>query len=91
MGHYDSCYEYDEERQAELDRWEIWARVNCLSKAFEIVGIMHMLAKSQYSKGFSDGTLLREFCEEYTPEPYMPMGDTRPTADRLGWANSSKS
>lgn len=42
-----------------------------------------------YNKGFSDGTTLREFCEDYVPEPYFPSADSRPTAERLGWSSVS--
>lgn len=44
--------------------------------------LMHRIG---YTRGFEAGRLLAEFCEDYVPEPYMPMGDTRPTAERLGW------
>lgn len=42
-----------------------------------------------YTKGFQAGRLLAEFCEDYVPEPYFPMADTRPTAERLGWPKNS--
>lgn len=52
----------------------------------EVVLAIEATKRVSYAKGFSDGTLLREFCDDYTPEAYFPMPDSRPTADRLGWA-----
>lgn len=59
--------------------------LDTLSANFDNVAVVNALRQAAYAKGFTDGTLLREFCEDYVPEPYFPMADTRPTAERLGW------
>lgn len=59
--------------------------LDTLSNNLEVAGMMAAFGQARYAKGFTDGTLLREFCEDYVPEPYFPMADTRPTAERLGW------
>lgn len=99
MGNSDNCYDlyvglehskwqadlkhqqYLEKKQAAIN-----ARVNNIGEALNRVAEIHLFGLARYTKGFSDGTLLREFCEEYTPEPYFPIADSRPTADRLKWS-----
>lgn len=61
------------------------ARVQRLGENLETAGMLAWFGQLRYTKGFSDGQLLREFCDEYTPEPYFPTADSRPTADRLKW------
>jgi hypothetical protein len=56
-----------------------------LGTCLEVAGALAAFGRAQYTKGFSDSELLKAFCEDYVPEPYFPMGDTRPTAERLGW------
>lgn len=57
-----------------------------LGDNLEVAGIMAVFGQARYAKGFTDGTLLREFCEDYVPETYFPTADSRPKAERLGWS-----
>jgi hypothetical protein len=94
VGHYDNCYEYDEEqrkRDVFMERYfqrrrdEIDKAFDTLGTNLEVVACLAAYGRNCYTKGFSDSELLKAFCEDYVPEPYFPMGDTRPTAERLGW------
>lgn len=58
---------------------------NTLGANLEAAASMAALHRIGYTKGFQAGRLLAEFCEDYVPEPYFPMADTRPTAERLAW------
>lgn len=63
--------------------------MDTLIKNLEAAIALKLYGSAMYAKGFGDGTLLREFCDDYVPETYFPMGDNRPTAERLGWAAQS--
>lgn len=80
---------YDFPDDFDFEKWEHQMRCDAAYKAFEVVGALVGLKHLSYAKGFSDGTLLREFCEDYTPEAYFPMADSRPTADRRAWTRVS--
>lgn len=72
----------------DIEDWDVWwtdERMKCIIEGFENLGNVVAFGASRYAKGFSDATLLREFCEDYTPEPYFPIADNRPKADRLKW------
>lgn len=56
-----------------------------LGANLEAAASMAAMHRIGYTKGFQAGQLLAEFCEDYIPEPYMPMGDSRPAAERLAW------
>jgi hypothetical protein len=75
----------------DLDWDAYWGRelMAAAAKSFEVIGYLVVLGHVRYAKGFSDGTLLREFCDDYSPEPYFPTADSRPRAERLGWCQPS--
>lgn len=60
-------------------------RLSNLAQNIEAAATLATLYRIGYTKGFNDAKLLEAFCEDYTPEPYHPMADTRPTAERLKW------
>lgn len=82
---------YDFPDDFDFVKWESQMLCDAASRSFELLGALVGLKAASYAKGFSDGTLLREFCEDYTPEAYFPMPDSRPTADRLPWVRPSVS
>lgn len=61
-----------------------------LAHNLETAASLAALYRLGYERGFDHGKVLKEFCEEYIPEPYFPVADTRPTADRLNWAEYCK-
>lgn len=65
------------------------AMLQNLGKQLDDAATLACVSKVSYAKGFSDGTLLREFCDDYSPEPYFPTADSRPRAERLGWCQPS--
>ena len=71
------------EWQALIPRWEVTLGAN-----LELAASLAAMHRIGYTKGFDHGKLLAEFFEDYIyiPEPYFPTGDTRPTAERLGWS-----
>lgn len=76
---------YDYPDDFDWDAFWIKETIECLSKNMEAAATCAALYRLGYTKGFSDGTTLREFCEDYVPEPYYPSADSRPTAERLAW------
>ncbi len=94
---YNDEYEYEwqkRERLKDQEKWEAHCElsnsIKRLGENLERVGMVATFGQARYAKGFSDGTLLREFCEDYTPEAYFPMADSRPTAERLQWLNTTR-
>ena len=64
-------------------------RLDTLGANLESAAFMAAMHRIGYTRGFEAGRLLVEFGEpDYVPEPYFPMADTRPTAERLGWAQT---
>lgn len=73
------------------ERYDFWSALRFLNLVtnIEAAATLAALYRLGYTKGFNDAKLLEAFCEDYIPEPYHPMADTRPTAERLNWAKSS--
>lgn len=76
-------WEYNARERAE--KAAIGIRLETLGTNLELAGALAAYGRSSYAKGFTDCELLKAFCEDYVPEPYFPIADNRPTADRLKW------
>lgn len=73
---------------ADAERWAVTVRLETLGANLEAAASLAAMYRLGYNKGYSDCELLKAFCEEPPGEPYFPMADTRPTAERLGWLRS---
>lgn len=79
---------YDFPDNWDYDAWYWGEQLKVLGENFAEIAALKLYGSAMYAKGFGDGTLLREFCDDYVPEAYFPMGDNRPTAERLRWENA---
>src|SRR4030042_748312 len=70
---------------ASVDRFHAAHRLATLGANLESAASMAAMHRIGYTRGFEAGRTLAAFCEDYVVEPYLPLGDTRPTAERLGW------
>lgn len=59
--------------------------LDTLGTNLESAASMAAMHRIGYTRGFEAGRTLAEFCEDYAPEPYFPMADSRPTAERIDW------
>jgi len=62
-------------------------QLRTLGANLETAASLAALYRLGYTKGFEAGSTLAAFCDpDDIPEPYFPMADSRPTAERLGWS-----
>lgn len=83
-----TCELCEEQDPDVFDKYPQFDNLFCLYTCLETAAGLTAVARLSYQKGFDDGTLLRKFCDDTPLAPYFPTADTRPMAERLGWAHT---